>query len=106
VTLRQLADRRPAGVVDADRDELDERALGRIDHPERGVPRADQLPPGLGDVRQEHRQLEIGTQRHHGIEQPPQLPRASLTSRHRSSPGLVARRTRRILCWRHPSSRP
>jgi len=78
--LRQVADRSSAGVVDPDGDELDQRRLRRIDDAEGRVACTDQFTTGVHDVGQQHRELEIGAQRHHRVEQAAQLSRTGLTA--------------------------
>ena len=73
VTLRTSADPGRLVVGEADGDELGQPRPGLVEHPERGVPRIDELGGRLGDAAQRIGQRLLGADRHHRVEQAQQL---------------------------------
>ena len=95
VALGQVADLAPCFRIEADGDELREPGAGLVEHTERAVLRVDEIGRHLDDALQRFREVELGTDREHRVEQPTQLTRSRQTihQRHRrahlrAKPGL------------------
>ena len=69
VTLGQVADRTARVVVDADGDELGEARARLVEHAERAVGGVDEVDGAADDAPQHRRQVEVGADRQHGVEQ-------------------------------------
>ena len=69
VALGQVADRGPILLVDADGDELRQAGAGVVEHAQGAVAGIDELGGALHDPPQHRRQVEIGADRHHRVEE-------------------------------------
>jgi hypothetical protein len=75
VTLGQVADRPATFLVDANGDELGKSRSRLVEHAERSVRGVDQADAAVDDAPQHCRQVEVGADCHHGVEQLAQAPR-------------------------------
>jgi hypothetical protein len=69
VTLGKVTDRAVGLLIDPRNDELGQRLTGLVEHAERAVAGVDQLAGGIDDALQRRGEVQVGPDRHRGIDQ-------------------------------------